>query len=141
MPAEQPNTRPLGPEAPGPALHKAIYRGEGIPGDALILVSLLRAHDDTPLRYGIQRARMQLAPRAVVHGHLLTYPCLRYLLSHRSSLVRVPHHTTAPPYYPDRGATGAARFSEGRQAPSRAGYKQALHGVRFQNRTYQNLTS
>src|SRR5215218_8261754 len=113
MPAEQLNTRPLGPEAPGPALHKAIYRGEGIPGDALILVSLLRAHDDTPLRYGIQRARMQLPPRAVVHGHLLTYPCLRYLPSHRSSLVRVPHHTIR-----DRGATGAARFSDGRQAPS-----------------------
>src|SRR5215211_7115403 len=112
MLAEQLNTRPLGPEAPGPALHKAIYRGEGIPGDALILVSLLRAHDDTPLRYGIQRARMQLAPRAVVHGHLLTYPCLRYLLRHRSSLVRGPHHTTRP------GRDGAARFSDGRQAPS-----------------------
>src|SRR5215211_2799904 len=94
------NTRPLGLGAPSPALHKAIYRGEGIPGDALILISLLRAHDDTPLRYRLQRTRMQLPPWAVVHGHLLPYPCLRYLLRHRSSLVRF-----APPYYP----TGATR--------------------------------
>jgi len=55
--------------------------GDGIPGNALILVSLLSAHDDTLLCHIRENAPLLLPLDTVVHSYILPYPCLRYPFS------------------------------------------------------------